>query len=132
MQSSTIEFNQNSRRVFTGVKHVLTTCGEFRSIKIDERNFRITASHGLPIWGEDIMCKVAASGSTSSKVVIESSDKLFFNIFKWGNNKENVGNLSDFIQNEIYRYLSSAELGIQNQLGDTSQIKIVEPKIKFK
>lgn len=113
MKTSTITFDQNVRCVYTGTKAALNKCGIFKHIRANEAQFRISASHGLPIFGEDIIVKVVATGTKSCKVEIKSSDKLLFNIFKWGNNIRNVDDLVDFIQNEIYKYVSPEELGLK-------------------
>lgn len=104
-KSRTITFNHNARTVFTGTKNAIEACGLFRSIKADSRTFRITASRGFPLFGEDIEIHVVASSPNSSRVEIKSADKLVFNILKWGNNIRNVDDLADFISNRINSYM---------------------------
>lgn len=82
MQSTTIYFSHNARRVFTAAKWAVQRAGIFSHIKADERLFRIKASHGLPIVGENITLRIVATGTCEASVEIESSDKLLYNIFK--------------------------------------------------
>lgn len=102
MKTSTLDFPYTARRVFTACKTILEDCGQFRSIKSDDRTFRITASKGLPIFGEDLSINILATSSSSCEVVIKSTDKLLFNPFKIGNNVNNIKHLDQFIRNEVY------------------------------
>ena len=45
--------------------------------------------------------KVVATGSTSCKVVVESSSRSILNLINFGFNKENLNDLSDYIGNEV-------------------------------
>lgn len=128
MSVSTIYFPYNARRVFTAAKWAVQRAGLFDRINANERLFRITASRGLPIVGEDIELRVVAAGTYEASVEIKSSDKLLYNIFKWGNNKRNVKDISALIQNEIYRYLQVDDLACY---GRRSEIRIVPPEIKL-
>lgn len=129
MQTSTIYFPHNARRVFTAAKWAVQRAGLFSHIAADERLFRIKASRGLPIFGEDIELRIVATGTDEASVEIKSSDKMLYNIFKWGNNKSNVKDISALVQNEIYRYLQ-----VDNSAcyGRRSEIRIVPPEIRFK
>ena len=129
MQTSTIYFPHNARRVFTAAKWAVQRAGLFSHIAADERLFRIKASRGLPIFGEDIELRIVATGTDEASVEIKSSDKMLYNIFKWGNNKSNVKDIAALVQNEIYRYLQ-----VDNSAcyGRRSEIRIVPPEIRFK
>ena len=128
MQSTTIYFSHNARRVFTAAKWAVQRAGIFSHIEADERLFRIKASHGLPIVGENIELRIVATGTCEASVEITSSDKLLYNIFKWGNNKSNVKELAALVQNEIYRYLQTYE---EPRSRAHSEIRIVPPEIKI-
>ncbi len=129
MQTSTIYFPHNARRVFTAAKWAVQRAGLFSHIAADERLFRIKASRGLPIFGEDIELRIVATGTDEASVEIKSSDKMLYNIFKWGNNKSNVKDISALVQNEIYRYLQVDDSACY---GRRSEIRIVPPEIRFK
>lgn len=128
MQTTTIYFPYNARRVFTAAKWAVQSAGLFSHIKADERLFVITASRGWPIVGENITLHIVAMGTCEASVEIESSDKLLYNIFKWGNNKQNVKDLSALVQNEIYRYLQVDDSACRSRRGE---IRIVPPEIKI-
>ena len=128
MSSGTIYFRHNARRVFTAARWALQRVGVFRNVDADERTFRLRASHGLPVVGENIELRIVATGVDEACVKILSSDKLFYNIFKWGNNKRNVKDISALIQNEIYRYLQVDDSACY---GRRSVIRIVPQEIKL-
>ena len=126
MKTSTLEFPHNARTVYTAVKHVVQSCGRFSNIKCNDTNFVVTASHGMSLipLGENVRIRVVASGVETTKVIVESSAKLFLNIF--ASNKDNVQSLSDFISNGVWKLLP-VEDG-----RDHSTIRIVKPDIKFR
>ena len=126
MKTSTLEFPHNARTVYTAVKHVVQSCGRFSNIKCNDTNFVVTASHGMSLipLGENVRIRVVASGVETTKVIVESSEKLFLNIF--ASNKDNVQSLSDFISNGVWKLLP-VEDG-----RDHSTIRIVKPDIKFR
>ena len=126
--TATIYFHHNARRVFTATRWAMQNAGVFGHITADERLFRIKASHGFPIVGEDIELRIVAGGTDEASVEIKSSDKLLYNIFKWGNNKRNVKDITALIQNEIYRYLQVDDSACY---GRRSEIRIVPPEIKL-
>ena len=126
--TSTIYFPYNARRVFTAAKWAVQHAGLFNRINADERLLRITASHCFHIVGEDIELRIVASSTDEAGVEIKSSDKLLYNIFKWGNNKRNVKDITALIQNEIYRYLQVDDSACY---GRRSEIRIVPPEIKL-
>ena len=56
-----------------------------------------------------------ATGTTSCKVVVESSSRSILNlIFGFGSNKRNVSDLSDDIQNAVYRLMTDGEIKMNN------------------
>ena len=63
--------------------------------------------------GEKITIHVVATGTQSSKVVIESANQIFINILNLGANKKNVQSLEDYISNEVYRLCSNAEIKLR-------------------
>ena len=129
MSAGTIYFCHNARRVFTAAKWALQRVGAFSRIDADERRFCIKASRGLPVVGENVELRVVATGVDEACVKIVSTDKLFYNIFKWGNNKRNVNDISALIQNEIYRYLQVDDSACHDR---RSVIRIVPPEIKVR
>lgn len=126
--TSTIYLPYNARRVFTAARWAIQTAGLFDHISVDERIMRIKASHGLPVFGENIELRVVATGTDEASVEISSSDKLLYNIFKWGNNKRNVKDVASLVRNEIYRYLQVNDSACY---GRRSEIRIVPPEIKL-
>ena len=128
MSSGTIYFRHNARRVFTAAKWALQRVGVFSRIDADERRFCIKASRGLPVVGENVELRVVATGVDEACVKIVSTDKLFYNIFKWGNNKRNVNDITEYLQNEIYRYLRVDDSACHDR---RSVIRIVPPEIKL-
>ena len=129
MSRGTIYFRHNARRVFTAARWALQRVGVFRSIEADEATLRIRASHGWPVVGENVELRIVATGVDEACVKIESTDKLFYNIFKWGNNKRNVNDITEYIQNEIYRYLNVNDDACRRQ---SSEIRIVPNEIKLR
>lgn len=121
-----LEFPFPSRRVFTACKDALQSCGQFRSIKCDDKTFRIIASKGLPIFGEDVSINVIATTSSTCEVAMKSSDKLFFNPFKIGNNVRIVKDLDQYIRNEVFRLCDTSQIGVTQ-----SQIRLSQPQIKL-
>ncbi|MCF0187858.1 MAG: hypothetical protein HUJ98_15400, partial [Bacteroidaceae bacterium] len=105
MKTATLEFPRSARTVYTAVKNVVQSCGRFSNIKCNDTNFVVSASHGMSLipLGENVRIRVVASGAESTKVIIESSAKLFFNVF--ASNEENVQSLSDFISNGVWKLL---------------------------
>lgn len=126
MKQATIRFDLPARRVYTGCLRALKDCGLFRNVEGNEQTFCISATKGLPIFGERLSIRVVASSTDGCDVNMKSTDKLFFNPFKFGNNIMNVRDMSDFIRNEVYRYLKPEQLGV-----NTSCIKIAEPRIRI-
>ena len=126
MKSTTLEFPHNARTVYTAVKHVMETCGRFSNVKCNDATFTVTASHGwslIPL-GENVRIRIVATGYETTKVIVESSAKVFLNVF--ASNKENVQSLGDFIANGVWRLLRL------DDGRDHSTIRIVQPDIRMK
>lgn len=94
----------------------------------------VEARRGLWIspFSENVKMKVVATGSNSCKVVMESSSRSVLNLLNFGANKGNVSDLSDYINNEVYKLCSPEEIPMTNQDTDHSTIRIVAPEIKLK
>ncbi len=127
MKTSEIDFPYPARRVYIACKTILHDCGQFRSIKAHDRVFRLTASKGLPIFGENLTISITATSSESCKVMMKSTDKLIFNPLKIGNNLRNVKDLDQFISNEVYRLCSPDQLRINDP-----EIRLSQSDIKFR
>ena len=127
MKTSTLDFSYPARRVYTACMSALRECGRFRSVDGDERTFRITASKGLPVFGENLTVNVIATSSSSCQVTMKSTDKLPFNPLKFGNNVRNLKDLDQFIRNEVYRICDSSQFGIH-----PPQIKLTKPEIRLR
>ena len=82
MRTATLQFTQSARRVYTSVKRAVEKCGQFRHVVPNDDIFVITARHGMSLLalGEKITIRVVATGTQSSKVVIESRNQIFINI----------------------------------------------------
>ncbi|MBQ0129750.1 MAG: hypothetical protein KBT57_07925 [bacterium] len=112
MRTTTLQFTQSARRVYTSVKRAVEKCGQFRHVVPNDDTFVITARHGMSLMalGEKITIHVVATGTQSSKVVIELANQIFINILNLGANKKNVQSLEDYISNEVYRLCNDAEI----------------------
>lgn len=117
MSTTTLQFTQPARRVYTSVKRAVEKCGQFRHVVPNDDTFVITARHGMSLLalGEKITIHVVATGTQSSKVVIESANQIFINILNLGANKKNVQSLEDYISNEVYRLCSDEEIKLRQQ-----------------
>ena len=115
MQKKDIDFPRNARRVYTAVKHVFETRTRFSNIRCDDTHFVVEARRGWFIspMSESVKVKVVAKGTEQSQVTIESSSRSVFNLLSLGANKKNISNLSDFIQNEVWKLVSDAEIKLQ-------------------
>ena len=115
MRTKTLTFSQPARRVYTSVKRAVEKCGQFHHVVPNDDTFVITARHGMSLLalGEKIIIHVVATGTQSSKVVIESANQIFINILNLGANKKNVQSLEDYISNEVYRLCSDEEIKLR-------------------
>lgn len=116
MQTETIEFQQNVRRVYTAIKHLLYSKSRFKSIVCDDDRFRIVARRGglLSPWSEGIQIKVVALAADASHVTIKSSSRSVLNLLNRGANKRNVIDLSDFIRNEVYKLVDDQVIRLRH------------------
>ena len=112
MQRTTLDFPRNARRVYTAVKHVFETRTRFSNIQCDDIHFIVEARRGWFIspLSESVKVKVVATGTEQSQVVIESSSRSVLNLLNLGANKKNVNDLSDFIQNEVWKLVGDADI----------------------
>ena len=113
--TSTLTVPHPARRVFACVKHVLQTTDDFKRVRYDEDNFVLTASHGWRLipTGQDIRIRVVAKGTQTTDVIIESKAKIFINLLAIPQNKRNVQELSDYIQNRVYKLCSNEEIKLR-------------------
>lgn len=135
MQTSTLEFPHNARTTYTAVKHLFEMKRtKFSCVKYNDDFFVVEARHGrlLSPFSENIKMRVIATGSRTCKVVVESSSRSILNLLNFGANKGNVSDLSDYINNEVYKLCQPGEIPMANQINDRSTIRIVPPNIKFK
>ncbi len=133
MQSTTLEFPHNARTVYTAVTRLFSKQTGFSSVDCNDDLFVVEARNGswLSPFSEKIKVKVVAMSSQESKVVVESSSSSILNLLNFGANKGNVSNLSDYINNEVYKLCQPGEIPMVNQ-DDHSTIWFKSPDIKFK
>lgn len=135
MERSALEFPHNARTTYTAVKHLFEMKRtKFSSVKYNDDLFVVEARHGAWIspFTENVKMKVVATSSQTCKVVIESSSRSILNLLNFGTNKGNVSDLSDYINNEVYKLCQPGEIPMVNQDNDHSTIRIVSPEIRFK
>ena len=135
MQTSTLEFPHNARTTYTAIKHLFEMKRtKFSSVKYNDDLFVVEARHGAWIspFTENVKMKVVATSSQTCKVVIESSSQSILNLLNFGANKGNVSDLSDYINNEVYKLCQPGEIPMVPQGNDHSTIRIVPPEIRFK
>lgn len=131
MQSSCIDFPHNARTTYTAIKHLFEMKRtRFSSVKYNDDLFVVEARRGawLSPFSEKVKMKVAATGSQSCRVAIESSSRFVLNLLNWGANKGNVSDLSDYINNEVYKLQQVA----YDDGRDHSTIRITKPDIRLK
>ena len=135
MQTSTLEFPHNARTTYSAIKHLFEMKQtKFSSIKFNDDLFIVEARHGMWLspFTENIKLKVVATSSQTCKVVVESSSRSILNILNFGANKGNVSDLSDYINNEVYKLCQPGEIPMNNQFDDHSTIRIKKPEIILK
>ncbi|MBP5221490.1 MAG: hypothetical protein J6034_12425 [Bacteroidaceae bacterium] len=135
METTTLEFPHNVRATYTAVRHLFEMKRtKFSSVKYNDDLFIVEARHGAWIspFSENVKMKVVATGSQTCKVVVESSSRTFLNLLNFGANKGNISDLSDYINNEVYKLCQPGEIPMTRQSDDHSTIRIVPPDIKFK
>ena len=114
MHTSTLNFNQPARHVYTATKKAIERCGQFKHIECNDQTFTIKARHRMTLlsFGENITIHVVATSTEESEVRIESASRIFLNIINGGANKKNVQSLEDYIRNEVYKLCSDEEIKI--------------------
>ena len=122
MQIIVLEFPHSTRATYTAIKNLFRKQTGFSSVDCNDELFVVEARHGsfFSPFSEKIKIKVAATSSNSCKVTVESTSRSVLNLLNWGANKNNASNLSDYINNEVYR------------LTQPGEIRLVEPKIRFR
>ena len=134
MRTSILEFPHNARTTYTAVKNLFRKRTKFSSVKTDDDLFIVEARHGawLSPFSENVKMKVVATSSQTCKVVIESSSRSWLNLLNFGANKGNISDLSDYINNEVFKLCQPGEIPMVNQENDHSTIRIVPPEIRYK
>jgi len=134
MQTSILEFPHNARTTYTALKRLFDMRTKFSSVKFSDDLFIVEARHGMWIspFTENVKMKVVATGSQACKVFVESSSRSILNLLNIGANKGNVSDLSDYINNEVYKLCQPGETPMVNQNNDHSTIRIIKPDIRFK
>ena len=116
MQTTTLVFPHNARTTYTAIRHLFQTKRtQFSGVKFDDDLFVVEARHGawLSPFSEKVRMKVVATSSTSCKVVVESSSRSILNLLNFGANKENLNELSDYINNEVNKLCSDEEIKLR-------------------
>ena len=115
MKSSTLNFTQPARRVYTATKKAIQQCGRFKRIECDDHTFTITARHGMSLlsFGENVAIHVVATSTQKTEVRIESASRIFLSFINGGANKKNVQSLEDYIRNEVYKLCSDEEIKLR-------------------
>lgn len=135
MQTTTLNFSHSARTTYTAIKHLFEMKRtKFSNVNCNDDLFIVEARHGAWIspFSEKVKMKVVATSSRTCKVVIESSSRSILNLLNFGANKGNVSDLSDYINNEVYKLCQPEEIPMVNQGNDHSTIRIVTPEIRFK
>lgn len=131
MQHTEIQFpHHNSRTVYAAISRLFESRLRLSAVHCDDDLFTITARHGawLSPLSEKIGIKVVATGTEACKVEIESSSRSFLNfIFGFGANKENVRNLADAIQNQVYKLMTNGEIRMEE-----GKVRLKAPEIRMK
>ena len=115
MRTSTLNFTQPARRVYTATKKAVQSCGQFKKIVCNDDTFTVTSRHGmsLPSFGENIAIHVVAIGTQQTEVRIESASRIFLNFINGGANRMNVQSLEDFFGNRVYKLCSDEEIKLR-------------------
>lgn len=134
MQTTTLEFPHNARTTYTAIKNLFRKETKFESVKCNDDLFIVEARHGglLNPFSENVKMKVVATSSNTCKVVVESSSRSILNLLNFGANKGNISDLSDYINNEVYKLQDVVTYTEDGEVLDHSMIRIVKPEIKMK
>ncbi len=116
MQTKTLEFPHNARTTYTAVKRLFEKSTKFSSVKCNDDLFTVEARHGIWIspFSENVKMKIVATSSQTCKVIVESSSRSILNLLNFGANKGNVSDLSDYINNEVYKLTQAGEIPMKN------------------
>lgn len=122
METVKLCFDKNARCVYTAVKSVFRHETKFSAVRYNDDFFVVEARHGawLSPFSESIKIRVIATGSESCNVIVESSSRSVLNLLNFGVNNRNVNDLSDYINNKVYKLMNEGE------------IRIVPPEIKMR
>lgn len=107
---------------------------QFSGVSFNDDLFIVEARHGawLSPFSEKVKMKVVATSSRTCKVVIESSSRSILNLLNFVANKGNISNLSDYINNEVYKLCQPEENLVGRRDDAHSTIRIMKPEIKLK
>lgn len=138
METTTLNFDINARRVYVAVRTIFERQSRFKSVKCYDDLFVIEARHGvwLSPFSEHVKVRVVATGTESCRAVVESSSRSVLNLLNFGANSKNVSDLGDYICNEVYRLVEvnprdGGGIVVRQPLADDhSTIRIVKPEIK--
>ena len=111
MQTQSVSFELNARRVYAAVKRVFYGRTRFSALECDDEHFTVEGRRGWLIspMSERVMMRVVATGTNSCQVIIESSSRSVLNLFNLGANSRNVTQVGEFIRNEVYRTSNTDE-----------------------
>ena len=81
-------------------------------MKCYDELFIVDARRGMWLspFSENVKMKVMATSSNTCKLVVESSSRSILNLLNFGANKGNVSDLSDYINNEVYKLTQPDEI----------------------
>lgn len=113
MERLVLNFPHSARTTYTAIKRLFEMKHtKFSSVKYNDELFIVEARHGAWIspFSENVKMKVVATSSQTCKVVIESSSRSILNLLNFGANKGNLSDLSDYINNEVYKLCQPGEI----------------------
>ena len=131
MQTTTLTFPHTARMTYTTIRRLFQTKRtKFSSVKFDDDLFIIEARHGawLSPFSEKVKMKVVATSSEACQVVVESSSRSILNLLNFGANKENISDLSDYINNEVNKLCAPGQIKMRSD----DEIKMRTPEIKMR
>lgn len=128
METVTFNFPYNARTTYTAITRLFEKRTQFCSVKCNDALYVVEARRGawFTPFSESIKLKVAATGTDSCAVKVESSSRSWLNILNPNANSNNVSDLSDYISNEVYRLLP-----VNTSPNNRSEIRIAKPEIRF-
>ncbi|MCR5395116.1 MAG: hypothetical protein K6E86_06965 [Bacteroidales bacterium] len=138
METSTLNFDYNAKLVYLVTRNLFERKRtRFSSVKFNDELYIIEARRGawLTPFSEQVKIKVVATSTDTSKVVLESSSRSWLNLLNFGANSTNISDLSDYINNEVFkmhRVVEVSDDSMDDAEQDHSAIRIVKPRIRFK